>query len=369
MFNVPYINLSKQYETIKEELTPIIEDIFYSSSFILRDQVKLFELNMEKYLGCRYAIGLNSGTDSLFLALYAQGFKDGDEIITVSHTFVATIAAIVHCKLKPILIDIDDDFNMDINQIEKAINKKTRAIIPVHLNGRVCNMDKIMEIAHIHNLVVIEDACQALGATYKHKKAGTFGIGCFSLHPLKNLSCAGDGGLLVTDNEELARKTHLLRNHGQKTKEEIVMFGFNSRLDNIQAAILNIKFKYLPHWIEKRRRAAKLYNDALTDLGELKLPPAPEEDGDYYDVFSSYCIRTKKRDELVKYLRDTSIEVFVHWTLPVHLQKELHLDNFVLPNTERVSQTVISLPIYPEIEDSQINYVVETIKSFFKTKA
>lgn len=366
MFKVPYIDLPKQYKAIEKDLISVVKSVFSSGSFILRNDVKLFEENMAKYLGCGYVVGLNSGTDALFLALYAQGFKTGDEVITVSHTFVGTIAVIKHCRLKPVLVDIDQDFNMDAKRLEKAVGEKTRAILPVHLNGRLCNMDKIKDIADRHNLILIEDACQALGATYKQKKSGSFGIGCFSLHPLKNLGGAGDGGFLATDDENLAQKVRLLRNHGQKTKEEIVTFGFNSRLDNLQAAILNIKLKYLPRWIERRRKVAQIYNDGLANLADLKLPPAPLENGDFYDVYNSYCVCTKERDKLVRYLNDSGIEVLVHWPKPCHLQKQLSLNNFHLPQTERISQTILSLPIYPEIKDTQIDYVIETIRRFYR---
>lgn len=366
MFKVPYIDLPKQHKAIEQEVMAAIKRVISSGSFILRDDLKLFEKNIAEYLGCRYSVGVNSGTDALFLALYGQGFKPGNEVITVSHTFVATISVIKHCALNPVLIDVGKDFNMDVKQLEKVINRKTRAIIPVHLNGRVCDMDKIKEIARRHNLVIIEDAAQALGASYKGKKAGTFGIGCFSAHPMKNLSCAGDGGFITTNNEDLAQKLRLLRDHGQRRKGETVVFGFNSRLDNLQAAILNVKLRHLPTWIKRRRKVAKLYSENLVGLGDLEFSCAPEEKGDYYDIYNSYCVCTKKRDELCRYLRDKGIEVFTHLSKPNHLQKRLGLNNFSLPNTERISKTVLSLPIYPEIEDGQISYVIETIKKFYQ---
>lgn len=364
-FKVPYIDLPKQYKKLKKDLMFSFNRVFSSGEFILRDEVKVFEEAVAEYLGCSYAVGVNSGTDALFLALYAQGFKENDEVITVSHTFVATIAVIKHCGLKPVLVDIGDDFNIDVNQIEAAITKKTRAIIPVHLNGRICDMDKIKEIAVRHNLVVIEDACQAFGAGYKGKSSGTFGIGCFSLHPMKNLGGAGDGGVITVNDESLAEKLRLLRNHGQKTKEKLTVFGFNSRLDNLQAAVLNVKFKYFPQWIKKRRRIAGIYNDALMNLPQIELPLPPEEKGVFYDVYSSYCVRVSKRDELLSYLRDSGVEVFAHLSRPNHLQPDLDLKGFKLLKTERISQEVLSLPIYPEIEDEQVDYVVETIKKFY----
>ncbi len=366
-FKVPYIDLPKQYANMETDLSSAIKAVFSSGSFILRDDVKKFEKNMANYLGCRCIIGLNSGTDSLFLAIHAQRFEPASEIITVSHTFIATIAAIKHCGLEPVLVDIGEDYNMDVNRIEEAVTNRTCGIIPVHLNGRACEMSKIMEIAKRHDLVVIEDSCQALGASYKGKKTGTFGIGCFSLHPIKTVGAPGDGGFLATDDESFAEKIRLLRDHGQKTKDEIEAFGFNSRLDNLHAAVLNIKYKYLKKWIEKRRTIASKYHQGLFSISELRLPPPPS-DGEFYDVYSSYCICAERRDDLVEHLARKGIEVFVHWRKPVHLQKALGLGKFNLPRTEYVSKTVLSLPIYPEMEDSAVDVVIAAIKKFYHKK-
>ncbi len=366
MFKVPFINLPKQYENMKADIDAAMERVLGAGSFILRDDVRLFEQGMAEFLGCKHVIGVSSGTDALFLALYAQGFEPGSEVITVGHTFIATIAVIQHCGLKTVLADIDDDFNIDVKQIEGLITDKTRAIIPVHLNGRVCQMAAIEKIAQEHDLVIIEDACQSLGSMYKQKKAGTFGVGCFSTHPMKNLGCAGDGGFISTNDDALAEKLFLLRNHGQKTKEDIVAFGFSKRLDNIQAAMLNIKLKHLPQWLERRRQAAQMYHEGLNDVDALTLPHAPNEEGDFLDVYSSYCIRTEQRDELAAFLRAADIEVFAHLSIPNHQQKALGLDAFKLPKTEQTAKIVLSLPIYPEIEDGQIEYVIQTIKGFYK---
>ncbi|MEK6820550.1 MAG: DegT/DnrJ/EryC1/StrS family aminotransferase, partial [Nanoarchaeota archaeon] len=281
-WKVQYVDLSIQFKNLEKELTEVFKRVMSGADFILRDDVEKFEENIASYLGVKHVIGVNSGTDALFLALRAAGIGENDEVITVAHTFVASLASIVHNRAKPILVDIKEDFNIDVDKIEEAITKRTRAIMPVHLNGRACNMDKLMQIAEKHNLLIIEDAAQALGSAYRGRKVGSFGIaGCFSAHPIKTLSCAGDGGFISTNNDEIAEKCRLLRDHGQKTKRDYVCFGYNSRLDNLQAAILNVKFKYLEDWIKKRREIAKIYSEKLADL-PLILPPAPS-DGDYFD--------------------------------------------------------------------------------------
>jgi dTDP-4-amino-4,6-dideoxygalactose transaminase len=289
-------------------------------------------------------------------------------VITVSHSFVATAASIVHCGAKPVLVDIGDDMNMDAEQVERVISPRTRAIMPVHLNGRMCDMVRLEEIAHAHDLNIIEDAAQALGATFKGEKAGSIGLtGCFSFYPAKILGAAGDAGLLTTKDEEIAEKTRLLRDHGQqRATGDILFYGFNSRMDNLQAAILNVKLKYLPKWIERRRELVNLYHEGLSSLHELKLPPPPQLDDYFFDVYQNYVVRSEKRDRLVEYLRKSGVEILISWPKPMHFHEALGLKHFHLPKTEQVSKEVLSLPMYPELSNDQVEYVAETVHNFYK---
>jgi dTDP-4-amino-4,6-dideoxygalactose transaminase len=364
---VKYVDLEKNYNNYKKEIGIAIKDVLSRGAFILRDDVIKFEQGIAKYLNVRYAIGVNSGTDALFLSYKAAGISEGDEVITVGHTFVATVAAIHHCGATPILVDIKDDYNIDEDKIRKFITKKTKAIVPVHLNGRSCNMDKISAIAKEYGLIIIEDACQAIGAKFKGKHAGTFGMfGCFSLHPMKSLNCAGDGGYIVTDDEPKYNRLLALRNHGQSgDKTDIFEFGYSSRLDNLQAAIANIKLNDLDSNNNTRRKMASKYNEGLCNL-PVVLPRKPENTTDYHDVYNSYVIRVKQRDDLYKFLRDNGIEVFVHVYKPLSKYKSLKLVGFDLPINESICKEILSLPIYPELSYEKIDFVISKITEFYK---
>jgi len=377
-YKVSFVNYKPQYKNLEKEIDKAIKKVLLRGDLILREDVEKFEKNIAKFLGVKYGVGVNSCTDAMILSLKAAGVGQGDEVITVSHTFFATIEVIHHCGAKPILTDIRDDFLIDPDKIEEKITKKTKAILLVHLNGRVCEMDKIIKIAKKYNLTIIEDAAQALGAEFKGKKAGAFGlIGCFSFYPAKILGAYGDGGAVVTNNKNIAEKIRLLRNHGQKTKTEIVCYGFNSRLDNLQAAILNVKFKYLPKWIKRRREIATLYNEGLSDIsetpqeslrlptGQVKLPPAPNYNSKYFDIYQNYIIRAEKRDKLREFLTKKSIETLIKDPIPNHLQKGLGLEKFHLPITEKIAKEIISLPMYPELKNYQVEYVIDCIKKFY----
>ncbi len=365
-YKVPFVNYPLQYNLYKEEIDKTIQDVLNRGDFILRKDVEDFEKKLADFVGTKYAVGLNSGTDALIFSLKAAGIGNGDEVITVSHTFVASIASIVLVGAKPILVDVKEDFLMDTDKIEEAITPKTKVIMPVHLNGRVCDMDKIMEIAEKHNLVVIEDAAQALGAKYKGKGGGSFGLsGCFSFYPAKILGSFGDGGALTTNNPEVAEKARLYRDHCQETKTKIVDYGWNSRLDNLQAAILNVKIKYLPKWIERRREIASIYNQGLKEVKEIILPPAPNSDSDHFDNFQNYVLKAQQRDNLYQFLKDEGVETLIKDPIPNHWQEGLNLSHFKLPYTEKLAKEVISLPMYPELTDNQVNYVIEKVKSFY----
>lgn len=372
---VPFINYPLQYKRIKKEIDQAIFRCLKDGDLIFRKDLVNFERKFAHFVGTKYGIGCDSCTGAMFLSLFAAGIGKGDEVITVSHTYVATIDVIWHVGATPILIDVGEDMEMNPDLIEKNITKRTKAIIAVHLNGRMCQMDKIMKIAKKYNLIVIEDAAQAVGAKFKGKPAGSFGLtGCFSFYPAKLLGSFGDGGIIVTNHKKLAEKLYLLRDHGEKPpylckpkeKNKIFFFGFNSLLDNIQAAILNVKLKYLPLWIRRRREIAAIYCQELKSIPEIKLPPPPEENGDYYDVYQNFVIRAKNRDRLRDYLTKNGIETLIKWEIPNHLQPGLKLDKFKLPLTERLSKEVISLPIYPELTNRQIKYVIKTIKKFYQ---
>ncbi len=368
-YKVPFVDYPLQYQRLEGELMAMFKDVLFTrADFILRGDLERFEHNIASFVGVKHAIGVASGTDALNLSLLAAGLHPGDEVITVAHTFVATVAAIIHCDATPILVDVGDDHNMNIDLVEKAISPRTRAIIPVHLNGRICDMGRLMSIASRHNLLVIEDAAQALGATFDGQQAGSFGLtGCFSFFPAKILGTAGDGGLITTNDDEVADKMRLLRDNGQRRSTgDILYYGFNSRLDNLQAAILDLKLKYLPQWIERRRELAGIYHQGLSDIPALKLPPAPQTNGHYFDVFQNYVIQTRDRDRLVRHLKDSGIEVLISWPKPMHYHKALGLTHFRLPETEQISREVISLPMNTELNNEQAEYIIESVRKFFK---
>ena len=358
--------MRRQYGALREEILECVDRIFSQAAFILRGDVAEFERAAAAYLGVNHVVGVNSGTDALFLTLKAMGLCRGDEVITVPYTFVATVAAIVHCGAEPVLVDIGADFNMAAENLAAAVTPRTRAIIPVHLNGRACDMDAIMNIAERHSLLVIEDSAQSFGARHNGRCAGSIGAaGCFSLHPMKNLNVGGDGGLIAVNDGALADKLRILRNVGQRTKEEIACFGYNSRLDTLHAAIALIKLKYFPEWIERYRRLAQRYNDALGGIDGLTLPPPPS-DGIRFDVFSSYAICTPRRDALKAHLLADGVETFVHWPMPLHRQPALGLGgNHDFPQTDRIAKETLSLPIYPQLTDDEQDIVIDSTLSFF----
>jgi len=366
-YKVPFVDFPAHYHSLEGEIDVVIRETLSRGDLILRDQLRQFESEIASFLGADYAVGVNSGTDALHLSLLAAGIGSGDEVITVAHTFVATVAVIVHCGAKPVLVDVGEDFNMDMNLLEKAISPRTRAVLPVYLNGRCCDMEKLMRIATRHNLMVIEDSAQALGASFDGRKAGTFGLtSCFSFYPAKILGGAGDGGMVVTSDAEIAQKIRLLRDHGQqRTTGDILFFGFNSRLDNLQAAILSVKLRYLPQWIERRRELASLYEEGLSGLPQIKTPPPPQQ-GRYFDVFTNYVVRAQDRDRLVAYLKECGIEVLISWPKPMHHQKALGLRHFHLPETERTSKEVVSLPLNTEISNEQVELVIEAVRGFYE---
>ena len=361
------------YKIHKKELIKVLDKCFKKGDLILREEVSKLEDNMANYTGTQYGIGVGSGTDALFLSLKALGIKEGDEVITVSHTFIATIQAIHWCGATPVLVDVGEDELMDVNLIEQVITPNTKAIIPVHFHGKVCNMAKILEIAEKHNLYVVEDACQALGSTQKDKKAGSFGIaGCFSFNTPKLMGGWGDGGMIVTNDKELCEKLYLLRNHWNMAQTsvrmadfptpEIVNWAFKSRIDNIQAAMLNVKYKYFPKLLKRRRKIADMYCNGLKNL-PLKLPNYTEE-----DVIQEFIIRigtNEERQKFKKHMDKAGIEILIRETTPNHKVKDLGLEHFNLPVTENISTDAVRLPSYPELTDNEVKYIIKTIKKFY----
>ena len=366
-WRVRYIDYPAQFRKTEEEIMGTIRTVLSHGDLMLRRQLHDFEDNLASFVGARHAVGVSSGTDALHLSVIAAGLGPGDEVITVSHTFVATCAAIHHAGATAVLVDIADDHNMDVEAIEEAITPRTRAIMPVHLNGRTCDMSSLMPIAQRHGLIVLEDAAQALGSRFQGQKAGTFGLaGCFSFYPAKLLGAFGDGGAVVTNDDEIANKVRLLRNHGRLPDGDVSGWSFNKRLDNLHAAILDVKLRHLPDWIEQRREVARIYHEGLQDIPEVQLPPPPLEEGRHFDVFQNYEIEAQDRDSLHLYLVEQGVEAMVPWGgKGVHQFQALGLTHYRLPRTERMFPRALMIPMHPDLSDADAEYVTNTIRKFY----
>ena len=360
---IPIINSKRQYETIAEEAEKAVVEVMRSGSYILGANCKAFEAEIAEFIGAKHAIALNSGTDALHLALRALDIGKGDEVITTAFTFVATTESIEIVGATPVFVDIDpDSFNINVQKIEAAITPKTKAIMPVHLYGQPCDMDAIMDVAHRHNLVVIEDCCQAIGAKYKGQSVGTFGeISAFSFYPTKNLGCMGDGGLATTNSDFLKDRLVALRNHGGAIRYHHDEVGINSRLDEIQAAILDVKLPYLDSDNARRREIAKYYRENIKNQ-KIVLPQTYDEKAHVWHVF---VVRTGNRDVLQKHLEDNGIQTNIHYPTAPHKQ-ECYSEycSLNLPVTEKIHGEVISLPISPVMTDEEIRKVVEVVNGY-----
>ena len=365
-YKVRFVDPGKNYKMIKEDIDAVFVDVLSKGNLIMREELERFEKNFAAFIGTKYTVGLGSGYDALLISLKAAGIKPEDEVIVPAHTFMATVSAVVNAGGRPVLVDVDKDYNIDINKIEESIMPKTKAIIPVHLNGRVCEMDTIMAIAEKYNLVVVEDACQSLGATFKGKKAGSFGLtGCWSFYPFKILGCYGEGGAITTNDPEVARMANLFRYNGEDKETGAYHYhGASCLLDNLQAAFLDVKLRFLPDWIKRRQQIAEYYRNGLVDIKELILPHF--EDNRSVDVYQNYVIRTHERDKLFNYLHENGVEALIHWKTPYYRYKELELEDRGFPETEAICQEVLSLPMNVEITDEEVNYVVTCIRDFFK---
>ena len=355
--------MKAQYQSIKVEIDAAVARVLDNAQFILGTEVAAFEQDFAAYCGATECIALNSGTSALHLALLAAGIGSGDEVITVPFTFVASVAAVLYAGARPVLVDIDrHSFNMDPSAIEAAITPRTKAIMPVHLYGQSADMDPIVEVAHRHGLIVIEDAAQAHGAKYKGRPVGSIGdIGCFSFYPTKNLGAYGEGGAVKTNNPEYAKTIRMLRDWGQDGKYHHVLRGYNYRMEGLQGAILHVKLRHLENWIEARRAVAAQYNRMLADCG-LELPAEMPWARHVYHV---YTLRAENRDGLQAALRQDGIQTAVHYAVPAHLQPayaDLGYGEGSLPQSEAAARQVFSLPIYPELSEQSIAKVVAAVK-------
>jgi dTDP-4-amino-4,6-dideoxygalactose transaminase len=361
---VPYINLSLQHIKDKEAILEKVSQVIDSGMFILGDEVEKFEKQFATLCGTKYAVGVGNGTDSLILSMKAMGIGPGDEVITAPNSYLASASSIELIGATVVFADVRDDFNLDPLEVEKKVTAKTKAIIAVHLTGRPAPMDELMAIAKKHNLFVIEDAAQAVGAEYKGKVVGGIGdMGSFSLHPLKNLSAIGDAGMITTNNEQYYKYLLKARSHGHKSRDECEFWSMNSRIDALQAAILNIKILRLPDWTNRRRAIAEKYRSSFGHLVEV-----PQDKEYEKAVYHTFIIKTDRRDELKAYLQDKGIDTKIHYPIPIHKQEAAKnnlsaKDSY--PVTESQIKRILSIPVYPKLTDDQVNYICESVNNFF----
>lgn len=364
--NVPYVDIARQHKTIKGELMAAIGSVIDSGQFVLGPQVEEFERQFADLSGARHAIGVNSGTDALTMSLKALGVGPGHEVITVSNSFVASTTCIKLVGARPVFVDVGVDYNLNPDLLESAVTSRTRAIIPVHLTGNPCQMDRIMELAQAHNIDVVEDCAQAVLAEYDGRRVGSFGTtGCFSLHPLKTLNACGDGGVITTDDEDMAGRLRILRNLGLESRDNCIFWSSNSRLDTIQAAVLLVKLQHCESWTDARRQNAEIYFNGLMDVEGVLLPPVSSRSKPVYHTF---VIRAQRRDELQKFLTARGIGTAVHYPVPIHrttVGQELGMTDSALPVTESLADEILSLPIYPELSPADLAAVIAEISNFY----
>jgi dTDP-4-amino-4,6-dideoxygalactose transaminase len=364
---VPFVAPSRIYQKYKEELDNAYFEVMSNGDLIDRSQLKKFESDLAAFVGTKFAVGLNSGYDALHLSLRALGIKEGDEVIVPAHTFVATCSAVVNVGAIPVLVDVGKDFNIDIKKIEEAISEKTRAIIPVHLSGWMADMPQIKKISDKYNLKIVEDACQSLGSDIFGKFAGAWGeTGCFSFYPFKILGGYGDGGAITTDDENIAIFARRMRFNGEDRETgEYMGHGFTCLLDNLQAALLDIKLKYLPESIARRKLIASRYNEALSDFNDLMLP--------HYDipgfthVYQNYTIRSGQGNAFSDFMRNKGVEVLTQFRKPYYRHAALNLVDRGFPETEALSREVCSLPMSLELTDEEVEFVIDTVRSFYNS--
>jgi len=363
---IAFCDLSRQYSLIREEILTKVDEVFKTGEYVLGEYVERFEQDFAKYCGSKFAVGVNSCTDAIFIALKAINLQEGDEVIVPASTFVSTANAVAYCGGKPVFVDVEPDtLNMNFDKIEAVITKKTKAIIPVHFHGQTADMDPICKIARKYNLIVIDDCAQALGAEYKGVKVGQLSdISCFSFYPTKQMGAYGDAGMVVTNNETFATKIRSLRDYGRKDKYVFDSIGYNSRLDEVQAAILSIKLKYVDKWNEKRRFLARRYTELLSGILNIETPIEKEYAKHVYWV---YNIKTKYRDKLQQFLTAKGIGNHIIYAIPIPFQKSyeyLRYKKGDFPVSESSTQEMISIPMFPELTEEEQDNVVEVIKEF-----
>ena len=371
---IPFLDLKAQFAEIRDEVFEAVARVLESQHFILGPEVEALEREVAEYVGAKYAVGCGSGSDALLLSLMAIGIEPDDEVITSPFTFGATTGSIARLKARTVFVDIHrDTFNIDERQLEAAITPRCRAIMPIHLFGLPANMDAVLEIAHNHRLAVIEDAAQAIGARWNQRGVGTLGtLGCFSFFPSKNLGGAGDGGLITTNDPELAQRLRILRVHGARRKYQYELLGINSRIDALQAAILRVKLRHLNDWTQRRRRNAERYRELFAEYELTKKLGLPCSEEGSFHVYNQYSIRVPRRDELQVYLRDHGIPTEIYYPSPLHVEPAfayLGYRNGDFPNAEVTCHEVLSLPIYPELPPDQQRAVVATISRFYEGEA
>lgn len=365
---VPFFNYPQVFLTHEEQLTAIFADVCRRGAFIQQRDLEDFERNLAAYVGVKHVVGMSNATDALHLALRAVGIGPGDEVIFCSHTMVATAAAIHYAGAIPVPVECGPDHLMDPASTESAITPRTRAIMPTQLNGRTSNMDVLQAIADKHHLLIVEDAAQALGSKFKGRSAGTFGAASgVSFYPAKTLGCFGDGGCAMTDDDEVYRKLLLLRDHGRDASGEVVLWGLNARLDNLQAAILDFKLKDYDRQIARRREIAARYQSRLGSLPTLRLPPAPDADPDHFDIFQNYEMEAARRDELRSFLKDRGVGTLVQWGgKAVHQNSQLGFKQN-LPFTDCLFTRMVMLPMNTSLTDDDVNYVSDCIEEFYRS--
>ncbi|HWP36934.1 MAG TPA: DegT/DnrJ/EryC1/StrS family aminotransferase [Gemmatimonadales bacterium] len=365
--SIPFFRYPHLFNQYREETLAAVVNVMERGAYILQQDLVEFEEGIERFLTVRHAWGVANGTDGLIIALRAAGVQAGDEVIVPSHTYVASAASIHFVGATPVLVDCLDDHTIDPRAVEAAITPKTTAIMPVQLNGRTADMDSLQAIAERHKLLIIEDAAQGLGSRFKGRPAGTFGVAnAFSLYPAKVLGCFGDGGIVTTNDDEVARKVMLLRDHGRNEEGLVVTWGLNSRLDNLQAAILNVRLRHFPAEIERRRHLARLYRQGLEEVAEMILPPGPDRDPDHFDVYQNYEVEAERRDELRKHLEQDGIRTIIQWAgTPVHgfgLPGARVAD---VPRTELLFTRCFLLPMNTSLTDAEVAYICGSIRRFY----
>lgn len=368
---VPFFDWSRLYKERSDKFRDIMHETCMRGGFILQKDVVEFEESLRKYLGVKHVVAVSDATNAILLGLRASGLRQGDEVILPSHGFIAAAQSIYHAGGVPVVVEIGDDWMVDPAAIEKVITSRTRFLMPVQVNGRTCDMDRVQAIADKHKLIVVEDSAQALGAKYKGRFAGCMGQwGCYSFYPSKTLGCFGDGGALVTNDDEIARRVSLMRNHGANEEKviqpDIAIWGTNSRLDNVHAAILNYKLGYYDETVERRREIARKYHAAFSGMNVLALPPGPDSDPDRHDVFQNYELEAERRDELRAYLKDAGVGTIVQWGgLAMHQMRGLGFRQ-ELPRTDRFFDRSILLPMNHMLTDAEVSYVIDSVRKFYQ---